>query len=114
IVARVRFSFLEFFEEAEDAVASGSRIRAFSAPPLRSATVPSCAEEPVLLESAKESKESPEPVRNRGSEGHPFFCARPCIRYQTSGTCQLGSDCGFCHHVHEPEIKLDKRHRAAV
>ncbi|CAE7505893.1 unnamed protein product [Symbiodinium sp. KB8] len=53
-------------------------------------------------------------VRNRGSEGHPFFCARPCIRYQTSGTCQLGSDCGFCHHVHEPEIKLDKRHRAAV
>ena len=25
-----------------------------------------------------------------------------------------GSDCGFCHHVHEPEIKLDKRHRAAV
>ena len=29
-------------------------------------------------------------VCNRGSEGHPFFCARPCIRYHTSGTCQLG------------------------
>eukprot|EP00439_Symbiodinium_sp_Y106_P047779 s355_g6.t1 len=114
IVARVRFSFLEFFEEADDGAASPSRTRAFSAPPLRSATLLSCAEEPLLLDPAKESKESTEPVCNRGSEGHPFFCARPCIRYHTSGTCQLGSDCGFCHHVHEPEIKLDKRHRAAV
>lgn len=35
-----------------------------------------------------------------GSYGHPNICRRPCI-LMVKGTCQKGSDCGFCHQDHE-------------
>jgi len=39
-------------------------------------------------------------IPSLGSYGHPNICRRPCI-LMVKGTCQKGSDCGFCHQDHE-------------
>ena len=54
------------------------------------------------------------PVRHallHGSRGHPFLCARPCIRL-AKGNCHVGDACGYCHHSTHPRFTaLDKRQR---
>ena len=57
------------------------------------------------------------PVRHaliQGSRGHPFLCARPCIRL-AKGSCHMGDACGYCHHSTHPRFTaLDKRQRLQV
>lgn len=57
------------------------------------------------------------PVRHaliQGSRGHPFLCARPCIRL-AKGSCHMGDACGYCHHSTHPRFAaLDKRQRLQV
>ena len=57
------------------------------------------------------------PVRHaliQGSRGHPFLCARPCIRL-AKGSCHMGDACGYCHHRTHPRFtSLDKRQRLQV
>lgn len=49
---------------------------------------------------------------NKGSRGHPDFCARPCL-YFRAGNCVNGTACDFCHHDHEKQAAhLDKRNRS--
>eukprot|EP00929_Paragymnodinium_shiwhaense_P004648 TRINITY_DN10575_c2_g2_i1.p1 TRINITY_DN10575_c2_g2~~TRINITY_DN10575_c2_g2_i1.p1 ORF type:complete len:266 (-),score=57.80 TRINITY_DN10575_c2_g2_i1:278-1075(-) len=51
---------------------------------------------------------------NSGSMGHPELCSRPCL-YFPSGQCANGSDCDFCHMVHNKRpVHLNKRHREAL
>ena len=54
------------------------------------------------------------PVRHallHGSRGHPFLCARPCIRL-AKGNCHVGDACGYCHRSTHPRFTaLDKRQR---
>lgn len=45
-----------------------------------------------------------------GSDGHPYFCMRPCP-FLAKGGCRDGASCGFCHHPHMEEVQLDKRRR---
>ncbi|CAL1128000.1 unnamed protein product [Cladocopium goreaui] len=57
------------------------------------------------------------PVRHaliQGSRGHPFLCARPCIRL-AKGSCHMGDACVYCHHSTHPRFAaLDKRQRLQV
>lgn len=51
---------------------------------------------------------------NKGSRGHPDFCARPCL-YFHAGTCVNGTSCEFCHCDHEKHlVHLDKRNRSSL
>ena len=55
----------------------------------------------------------PQPLGG-GSRGHPFLCARPCIRL-AKGDCHMGDACAYCHHTtHRKFQSLDKRQRHQV
>ena len=60
------------------------------------------------------SSEVAQSFPSQGSLGHPELCHRPCI-YFTSGHCENGRSCGYCHMEHpDRPLKLDKQQRAMV
>ena len=46
------------------------------------------------------------------SLGHPVMCSRPCVYIFRGGFCHHGSQCGYCHRLHEvAPVKMSKNLR---
>lgn len=72
------------------------------------ATLAKTRNDSMLWLDAKKSTQT-----NAGSYGHPELCHRPCL-YFSSGSCNTGNDCNFCHQHHSLRPShLDKRNREA-
>eukprot|EP00746_Dinoflagellata_sp_MGD_P159394 gnl/MRDRNA2_/MRDRNA2_86686_c0_seq2.p1 gnl/MRDRNA2_/MRDRNA2_86686_c0~~gnl/MRDRNA2_/MRDRNA2_86686_c0_seq2.p1 ORF type:complete len:881 (+),score=121.95 gnl/MRDRNA2_/MRDRNA2_86686_c0_seq2:91-2733(+) len=87
---------------------------------------PDSLSDPLFAQRAVSAKESMMLMRrclsdvdfcaclNRGSNGHPDMCRKPC-KYFWLGGCQNGEQCSFCHlphTMHSP--RLDKKHRHSL